>query len=636
MRAESSYDNASFDAFQNSDRRLSLFLARPKAAIKVAFRSAKVAHFRGAKGDTKMSASCAYDSMKDSNCERKSVQFTAHRIRRRPPCFRELALAVTLLLPNISTAADSDESVVAGIDELIRQGWADNEVTSSERATDNEFARRAALDIVGHIPPYDVLTEFLEDDSSDKRRKYVDLLLDEPGYVRNWTTKWANLLVGRANRNNRGARPVLERWLRDALNRNVSYDKFAFDLISAEGSSDQNGAVAFLSTHLNDGAVPATSITSRIFLGLQVQCTQCHNHPFNDSKQARFWGMNAFFRGTRRSGNGGQIQLTDSPSSEKIFFEKRSALQKATFRSFVDGTVVRSEDGEKPRLELAKLVTAPDQPYLAKTQVNRVWGHFCGFGFTKPIDDMGPHNPASHPELIDYLAKEFQSSRYDSKRLIRWITATEAYNLTSRYGEGNQADNPGAGNSPLFSKMYLKQFSAEQLYDSLLIATEADKSNRNEEQATNQRRAWLRQFVQTFGTDENDESTTFNGTIPQALVMMNGQLMGNALNGGQGAFLRRLLESPTGKLASSKKSKKKRRPRRNSSRPTNRAASSLRKSIPQKIETLFLVTLSRKPTSSEMNNFNNAYQSRGNRDAIQGMQDVFWALLNSNEFITNH
>lgn len=583
----------------------------------------RMAHFKIASASTNL------------DCGSESVKSTVQRIRRQLLCLLIAVIAVASIVPNTILAADSDESVVARIDELIKQSWTDNEITPSERATDNEFARRAALDIVGHIPAYDILAEFLEDESSDKRRKYVDLLLDDPGYVRNWTTKWANLLVGRANRNNRGARPVLERWLRDALNRNVSFDKFAFDLISAEGSSDENGAVAFLSSHLNDGAVPATSITSRVFLGLQVQCTQCHNHPFNDWKQAQFWSMNAFFRGTRRAGNNGQIQLTDLPSPGIIQYEKRSGLRQAAFRSFVDGTVVRSKEGEKPRLELAKLVTAPDKPYLARTQANRVWGHFFGFGFTKPVDDMGPHNPPSHPELLDYLAKEFQASRYDSKRLIRWITATEAYNLTSRYGEGNQADNPGAGNSPLFSKMYLKQFSAEQLYDSLLIATEADKSNRNEEQASNQRATWLRQFVQTFGTDENDESTTFNGTIPQALVMMNGQLMRNALNGGQGAFLRRVLESQTGKLTSTK-TKKKRRPRRNSSRTTKRAANSYSKSLPKKIETLFLVTLSRKPNSSEMNNFNNAYQARGNRDPIQGMQDVFWALLNSNEFITNH
>ncbi len=539
-----------------------------------------------------------------------------------PVCAVALALSFSE-----SAVADSDATVVAKIDAYIRQGWSDNEITPSERATDSEFARRASLDIIGHIPSYEMLTKFLKDDSTDKRSRFVDELLDHPNYIRNWTTIWANTLIGRDNRANRGARDPLERWLRDAFARNLPYDKFVFELISAEGTSEQNGAVNFLASHLNNGAVPATAVTSRIFLGLQVQCTQCHNHPFNDWKQQQFWSMNAFFQGTRRIGRGAGTQLTDRPGPGIVHFEKRSGIRQAAFRMFVDGTRVGQSDSEKPRTELGKLVTDPSKPYMSIAQVNRTWGHFFGYGFTRPIDDMGPHNPPSHPELLDYLAQEFQSAAFDPKRLVRWITASEAYNLTSRFCEGNTADDPSVGNSPLFGHIYLKQFTAEQLYDSLIIATEAHKSNRSEEAAENQRRTWLRQFVQTFGTDENDESTTFNGTIPQALVMMNGQLMQSALNGGQGSFLRRVLEAPQGKLptASNGKSRRKRG-----------VSSSRRRSPAQIIETLFLLALSRKPTASELNGFNRIYNQRSSRDPIVGLQDVFWAILNSNEFIINH
>ena len=128
------------------------------------------------------------------------------------------------------------------------------------------------------------------------------------------------------------------------------------------------------------------------------------------------------------------------------------------------------------------------------------------------------------------------------KRLIRWIALSEAYGLSSRFGEKNKADKPEAGNTPLFSKMYLKQFTAEQLYDSLLIATDADKAGRTSGAAENQRRSWLRQFVQAFGTDENDEATTFDGTIPQALLLMNGALIQSAVGGQQGGFLKKVLE----------------------------------------------------------------------------------------------
>eukprot|EP00913_Durusdinium_trenchii_P008928 g8394.t1 len=536
-------------------------------------------------------------------------------------------------------AADSDVEVVKKINQYIRQAWKDNEIESSPRASDGEFARRASLDIVGHIPTYEQLMTFLEDESPDKRARFVDMLLADSDYIRNWTNIWANILVGRAN-NRRGNRQALERWLRGEIYRNTPYDKFVHGLVAAEGSVTDNGAVAFLANHLNEQAVPATSITARVFLGLQVQCTQCHNHPFNKWKQGQFWGMNAFFRGTRRQRvgeNRNEFRLTDNPGPDIVGFDERSGLVKNTYRKFVDGTIatkVKYAD-VKPRELLAKFITDPKQPYMARAQVNRVWGHMFGYGFTKPVDDMGPHNPPSHPELLNYLADQFRQAAYDNKRLIRWIAASEAYNLTSRAGEKNSIDNPPAGETPLFSKMYVKQFTAEQLYDSLLIATAADKSNRTSAAAERQRATWLRQFVQTFGTDENDEATTFNGTIPQALVLMNGGLIQSAINGGNGSFLRRVLDAPNGDI----RVKPKRTTRRTSRRPTplqlKRIAAREAKAVPKRIETLFLVALSRKPTTAELEALNEAYQRGEYTSAVEGLQDVFWAILNSNEFIVN-
>ena len=562
-------------------------------------------------------------------------------------------LALTFLATSAVQAADSDSAIVEKIDEEIRKAWEDNEVGPSDRATDEEFARRTALDIIGHIPSYARLMAFLEDESRDKRQKYVDDLLDDPDYIRNWTGIWGNKLVGRAN-NRGGGRAALDRWLRNAFYENLPYDEFAQQLITAEGSSDENGAVVFLASHLNEGAVPATSIVSRLFLGRQVQCTQCHDHPFNDWKQAQFWGMNAFFRGTARLGNvRNGVTLSDNPGPVSQTFEKRNGTQALAMRRFFDGSLgdkglefsvtidplefaKTGVDGEaKPRTELAKFMLDPKKPYLPETQVNRMWAHFFGFGFTRPVDDMGPHNKPTHPALLAYLAEQFREAGYDNKRLIRWITRSEAYNLTSRTTSQNEKyDNPVAGEMPLFSHVYLKQFSAEQLYDSLLIATDADKANRNSEQSEAQRATWLRQFVQTFGTDENDESTTFNGTIPQALLLMNGQLMQNALGGGRGSLIRRVVESPSGKLVTAST------PRPTSPRAIRnaqiRAAKSRNRNIPAKIETLFLVALSRRPTEAELEAFNAVYQESEYKDPIVGLQDVFWAVLNSNEFVINH
>jgi hypothetical protein len=563
------------------------------------------------------------------------------------------AVTFAVTVQPMELRADSDSDIVSTIDEHLRQGWEDNEITASESADDAEFARRASLDIIGRIPTYTELTEFLASDSRDKRARFVDQLLDDEDYIRNSASIWGNLLVGRSN-NRGGGRAALDGWLRNAIYTNIPYDQFVKELISAEGSSDENGAVVFLSSHLNEMAVPATSITSRLFLGRQLQCTQCHNHPFNDWQQAQFWGMNAFFRGTRRQGNPnrGAVTLTDAPAATMVDFEKRNGTMQSARRQFFDGDGAKvaaldvtvdilelRNRGQKlaltkPREELANYIIDPSKPYLAETQVNRVWANLFGYGFTKPVDDMGPHNQASHPELLKYLAGQFREAGYDNKRLIRWIAGSQAYNLTSRFNEENLDDNPAAGEMPIFSHMYLKQFRAEQLYDSLLIATAADQANRTSDQAEAQRATWLRQFVQTFGTDENDESTSFNGTIPQALLLMNGQLINNALGGGDGSFLRKVVLSATGRPDEDSKSAPK--TVKQARLAATRAARSRNKNTTAKIETLFLVALSRKPTADELDAFNKVYSSGNYRDPVVGLQDVFWSLLNSNEFVINH
>ena len=229
---------------------------------------------------------------------------------------------------------------------------------------------------------------------------------------------------------------------------------------------------------------------------------------------------------------------------------------------------------------------------------------FFGYGFTKPIDDMGPHNPATHPELVERLGAEFVKSGYDLKQMVRWFTNAEAYHLTSRVEKANEVDNPAAGEAPLFSHMYVKSMEAEQLYDSLIVATSAHKAGgAGWEESERQRQRWLQQFVIAFGTDENDETTTFNGTIPQALMMMNGELVQKATSAKRGSFLKQVLSE--------------------------------RGSENAKVRRLFLPTLTREPSKRELTAARQIIrETRG--DPISGYQDLFWALLNSNEFVFNH
>jgi hypothetical protein len=510
----------------------------------------------------------------------------------------------------------SSDVLIDHINEQIRQGWADNEVEPSEVADDSEWLRRVYLDIVGHIPPADVVESFLADKDKAKRSKVIEKLLDDPAYVRNWTTAWTNLSIGR-DTPRRVSRMGMQKFFREAFSKNRPWNEVVYDIVSAEGHFEQNGAVNYLLAQMTmaDEAVQATAKTTRLFMGIQVQCTQCHNHPFNDWKQDQFWQFNSFFRQARRVDHRkydpqtGRMEddyselLRGDLNEKEVYFEKRSGLMQVAYPIFFDKVIDPNVDINR-REKLAELMVEGDKPWISRAMVNRMWGHFFGYGFTKPVDDMGPHNPPSHPELLERLTEEFVKSRYDVKQLIRWIANCEAYNLTSRLGKKNEVDNPAAGETPLFSHMYVKSMEAEQLYDSLIIATNAHKSGRGSwNEAEQQRQEWMRQFVIAFDTDENDEATTFNGTIPQALMMMNGPLIENAISAKKGSYIYEVLADPRGNDT-------------------------------QWIQKLYISALSRHPSRAEQQKATQFVRSYS--DKLMAYQDLFWALLNSNEFIFIH
>jgi len=519
------------------------------------------------------------------------------------------------------------------INQQISQVWKDNEMTPAPPASEGEWCRRVHLDVIGRIPSVEELKEFLTSKDPDKKAKLVNkLLYDEKyteEYARNWTTLWTNVLIGRNGGNEQRSltsRAGLQKYLRDSFARSKPYDKMVYELVTATGSTSPgsenfNGAVNFLVMKVNEEkASLATADTAKVFLGLQVQCTQCHNHPFNDWKQQKFWEMNAFFRQTRAlrkfvagtrdiesaelvnedfAGEGGDA------SEAEIYYELRNGLSKVAYPVFVDGTEIGRSgyvSEVSRRDELGKLIVQSE--YMDKTIANRMWAHFLGYGFTKPIDDLGPHNPATHPELLDYLGKEVRKNSFNLKELIRWITLTEAYSLSSRITKSNEKDDPLMGETPKFTHFYLRQMRAEELYESLLVATEAQKTAGSYEEQEKAKNDWMRQFVIAFGNDEGTEATTFNGTIPQALMMFNGDLIKKATNSNKGSFLAKVAAD-------------------NSMKPAD------------KINFLFLSGLGRSPTKNEIDIANKLLLARKGETA-EALQDIFWAVLNSNEFIFNH
>lgn len=521
--------------------------------------------------------------------------------------------------------AEFDASVVAAIDRQLADSWDAAGVVPAAAADDATWVRRVYLDLAGRIPTVSEVEAFLADRRNDKRDGLVDQLLASPEFARHFATEWTNLLIGRAPANGVD-RFGLEKYLRHAVMENRPWNQLVYELIAAEGRSDEQPATNFLLAHLNNQAVPATAITARLFLGEQVQCLQCHNHPSSQGKQSTFWALNSCFQQTERTMLSVPAQRPDEPRKAvlalvnrsqggPIFYENRQGLMLAAYPQF-RGLEIDPEASVNRRAELARLMTTGSQPQLSTAFVNRLWAHFFGYGFSRPVDDLGPHNPPSHPELVESLQTAFIDSGYDVRRLVKWITASRAYRLSSRParrigGKDEVLDDPSAGDPPLFSRMYLKSMSVEQLCDSLAVATGAHRRGASDwVDAERQREQLLASFIVQQQNEENTEANTFEGTIHQALLMMNGPLIEEALATDSGTVLAEILKSHSGET--------------------------------ERLRQISLAALSRMPTERELAAYRrNLIASRGGRGGKAGLvasdyQDLFWAMLNSNEFVINH
>jgi hypothetical protein len=558
---------------------------------------------------------------------------------------------------------------VKEINRMIEEQWkANNILKPSSQASSFEFARRVSLDIIGRIPKTDELHKFMADPGQSRRGLYIDRLLtpgkDNDEYAENWANIWTTWLMTRSG--NKLYHEQMQVWLEEQFAKNAPWNKLVTELLTAEGENDENGAVNFILSHLGEptpqpkvpeeGAfnyVPITSRTTRLFLGLQTQCTQCHDHPFNPQwKQKHFWGVNAFYRQVVREGNpmmrnnqrGMQppkLILKDNTkvnATEMVFYETRKAVVLATRASFLDGKKYDPKAGSTRRQQLARYVV--DHEMFAKAYVNRMWAHFFGRGMTvngKDVDDFGEHNAETHPELLNYLAKEFIASGYDSKQLIRWICNSRAYNLTcvangqvettveeeqvSMDGTKKKvqkkviANNDKPDVEPWFSRMLLKTMTPEQLFNSLWVSTyDNPRSNVKKGKAERDklREEWMNRLIVNFGDDEGNE-TTFNGTVIQALMLMNGNEINNAIIDKDG--------------------------------PVESAMRYSRGKITNVMDELYLATLSRRPTADESKKILAAFYPRNGKPAFDGFkekspahpyEDLMWALLNSSEFILNH
>ncbi len=521
--------------------------------------------------------------------------------------------------------ADKQE-VIATINRAVARVWKEHGITAAEPASDSEWCRRTYLRLVGRIPAVSELTAFTSSSHSEKREQLVAALVDSDEYARSWSGIWTNVLIGRSGgttSDDLANREGLMDYLFKALLENRAYDRITYDLITATGSNkpaaaDYNGAVNYLLAGWAPKATLATARTSRIFLGRQLGCVQCHDHPTHHGwSQHQFWELSAFFRQLKVDGDASSefVRLDDvdfagegSGSNKgtgdhaEIYFEERNGQMKVAFPTFPDGrkgpqTGLLAEANR--RQALANYIVA--SPDFARVTVNRLWALFFGYGFTRTVDDMAPHGSISHPELLEQLSGQFAAHNYDIKQLITWIALSDPFSASSKVTAANALDSPESGETPLFARYYARQMQPEEVFESLqLIAKSKLQPASGDRQLA--KTAWLGQFARNMGTDEGDEADHFRGDIGQNIIVMTGPLMQRATSIESDTVLRQVIDSQM--------------------------------SDDEKVEHLFLASVARRPTSRELQLVRQLFVDPPR--SADALQDIWWALLNSNEFIVDH
>ncbi|HMC65846.1 MAG TPA: DUF1549 and DUF1553 domain-containing protein, partial [Gemmataceae bacterium] len=498
------------------------------------------------------------------------------------------------------------QAMATRIDQLIEAGWAAKAVRPAAPADDAEFLRRAYLDLAGRIPRVAEVHEFLDDKLPNKRQRLIERLLKSPHYINHFTNVWRAQMLPQANNQQFQFLAVgFETWLRQRLRENVPYDELVREILTAPVAANRQPRpgynpsdvtpIAFYQANEMKAENLAAS-TSRLFLGVKLECAQCHNHPFARWSRQQFWEYAAFFAGVRPIAPDNPFRAAREKADEREI--KIAGTDKTVKARFLDESEPKWDDEISTRTTLAKWLTTAQNPFFARAAANRMWAHFFGIGLVEPADDLADDNPPSHPELLDELARQFAAHDFDFKFLIRAITASKAYQLSSAITEPSQLE-PRA-----FARMPVKGLTAEQLFDSLALAT-----GYREQASPNQR----------FGFNANDPRTVFQArfasqdkrtetqtSILQALALMNGKFIADATSLDRSETLLAVVEAPFLNTA-------------------------------ERIDALYLATITRKPRPDEATRLVKYVESGGpKKNPKAALADVFWAVLNSSEFILNH
>jgi len=505
-----------------------------------------------------------------------------------------------IVLPRGLNFTFPDEPEANYIDKLVNAKLKKLRIAPSGQCDDATFVRRSSIDIVGLPPSYEEFNRFMASTDPKKRSKWIDELLERKEFSEIWVSKWAELLQVRTDptRNvSQKAMFLYYNWLVEKLSQNMPMDQMVQELLSASGGTFKNPATNFY--QITNETLPLTENIAQIFMGTRIQCAQCHNHPFDRWTQNDYYGFAAFFSQIGRKGGedyretivfnsgGGEV---NHPVGGRVMAPK-----------FLGGATP-DVSGKDRRLVLAKWLASPQNPWFASSFANRVWAHFLGVGIVEQVDDFRVSNPASNPELLEALGKRFTETKYDLKQLVREICNSRTYQRATQANESNASDQRN------FARALVRRIKAESLLDTISAVTDTkDKFGglpvgaRAVQIADGQSSTY---FLKTFGRATRETPCScevkMEPTLSQALHLLNGDTVNAKIQ--QGGVVAKMVAA--------------------------------KKSPEDSLTELYIRALCRKPTKPELAKLVPVLSQTKNQ--TQALEDTFWALLNSREFLFNH
>ena len=530
---------------------------------------------------------------------------------------RVAALTVSVPFPNTIAEADFANSPRHNfIDELVLAKLSALRLPPAGPCSDAEFIRRAFLDAAGILPTPAEVQKFVADQSPDKRAKLIDALLDRPEYVDYWTYKLCDLLLVSSRKLPQPGMWAFYRFVRTAVAQNQAWDGFARELLTASGSTLQNGAANYFVLHKDVSDLSeATAVT---FLGMSVTCCRCHNHPLERWTQDQYWGMaNLFSRVTLKNGErGGEVFVQEQPFGDVPHPRRNVPMAPAP----LDAKPLPLDSVASRRAYFADWLTSPENPYFARAIVNRVWRNFMGRGLVEAEDDLRETNPPSNKPLFDALVKDFIAHKFDVKHMARAIMNSAAYQRSSNPRTESAADDR------FYSRYLVRRLSAEVILDAYSqvtgVPTPFDKLYTGVEggtAATANFPAGVRalqlpdsqvasDFLNSFGRPERLQTCSCerqqDATVGQALHLNNGHTLNDKL-------------------------------RAKGSRVDQWLAEKI--SDAEAVKRLFLLALSREPTPAEAKKFEAILKEAADKATTrrEALEDLFWSVLTGREFFFN-